>query len=159
MKVEGDHPVLVRAEIEARQGNTTDQAFVCRELEVCLDPAISVPHTEDTLQQPHPSRDVKSPHLATKWPHPHPRHQENLRLYHGNLELQENYLKDPGRTRNRKVFWVFAHRPEPGSFTDIKTISLMEPQRNLISKIGCWKRNIKEQEKMEWFWREGARIG
>ena len=78
-----DHQV--RAELEGRQWVTVSPVCTSRGLEESWDLGISVPHTEEILQQLHPSRDVKSLALATNWPHPRHRLQENLRVYHGNM--------------------------------------------------------------------------
>ena len=143
-----------RAEIEVLQRFTVFQVCMSRGREESWDLGISVPHTEETLQQLHRSRDVKYLALATKWPHPRPRLPENLRLYHGNMVfpaiwLREYPLKDRERLRRMKIIWVFAHRPEAGSSIGLQTIFQTEPQRNLMLKIGCWKRNTKDLGKME----------
>ena len=131
----------VRAELEAPWWTTVIQVFTSKELEPSSGPVISAPHTEETLPQPRPGRDVKSPPRDTKWPRHLLPENLNLRPCHGNLGLlgtwqSENPLKDRKWPRERKVLWVFDHRPEPGSFTDLTTIFLMEPRRNLILRIG-----------------------
>ena len=107
-KILTDHRVQVRAGIEAWQQITVIQICMNRELGETLEMVISVPHTEETPQHHHQSRDVRFLAQDTKWPHR--LHQENLRLHHGNLVLPdihretENHLKDLERTRTMKVF-------------------------------------------------------
>ena len=98
----------VRAELEAPWWITVIQVFTSRELEPSSGRAMCAPHTEETLPQPRPGRDVKSPPRDTKWPRHLLPENLNLRPCQGNLGLlgswqSGNPLNDRERLRKRTV--------------------------------------------------------